>query len=87
MRSKVILRKRAQLAASRLKWRLGFWGLTGEIRGRSQVKKDIRARRTLASYTVRQVGVKADMRLCTSSPINLAHAPISDPKDDSINSG
>jgi len=87
MRSEVILRKRAQLVASRQKLRLGFGGLTGEIRGRSQVKKDIRARRTLASCTVRQVGVKANVKLCTSSPINLVHAPISDPKDDSINSG
>ena len=87
VRSEVILRKRAQLIASRRKRRLEFEGLTGETRGRSQVKKEIKARRTLASCTMRQVGVKSNVRLCTSSPINLVHAPMSDPKDDSINSG
>lgn len=50
------------------------------------MKKDVKARRTLASCAVRQVTVKAHAKLCTSSPTNLAHAPMSNAKDDSINS-
>lgn len=68
------------------KWGVGWGELTAEIRGRSQVKKEIKARRTLASCVVRQEAVKAHAKLCTSSPTNLAHAPMSNAKDDSINS-
>jgi hypothetical protein len=68
------------------KWGVVWGGLTAEIRGRNQVKKVIKARRTLASCAVRQAAVKAHTKLCTSSPTNLAHAPMSNAKDDSINS-
>ena len=50
------------------------------------MKKEIKARRTLASWPVHQAAVKARAKLSTSSPINLAHAPMSNAKDDSINS-
>jgi hypothetical protein len=75
---KVVLQREAQLLA------LDKSGgvLTSEIRGRSQAKKDRRARRTAASYTVHQAKVEAITELFTSSPIKRAHAPKSDAKDD-----
>jgi len=58
---------------------------TAETRGSSQVKNEIRARRTLASCVDYQEEVKTSARLCTSSPINRVHAPMSNANDDSIN--
>ena len=56
--------------------------LTSEMRGRSQVKKDKRALRTVASCTVHQAKAEAIAGLFTSPPISRAHAPKSDAKDD-----
>ena len=61
--------------------------LTSEMRGRSQVKKVIRALRTVASYAAHQAVVIRIAGLFTSSPINRAQAPMSDAKDDLIKSG